>query len=54
LVAPVSIGDRAIVGAGSVVTEDVEDDALVVARADQKTLRGGASRWRKRHSTDQS
>lgn len=54
LVAPVSIGDRAIVGAGSVVTEDVEDDALVVARADQKTLRGGAPRWRKRHSTDQS
>ena len=54
LVAPVSIGDRAIVGAGSVVTEDVEDDALVVARADQKSLPGGAPRWRKRHSTDQS
>ena len=52
--APVSIGDRAIVGAGSVVTEDVEDDALVVTRADQKSLLGGAPRWRKRHSTGQS
>ena len=50
LVAPVSIGDRAVVGAGSVVTEDVEDDALVVGRADQKTLKGAAKRWRSRRS----
>ncbi len=50
LVAPVSIGDRAIVGAGSVVTEDVEDDALVLGRADQKTLKGAAKRWRSRRS----
>ena len=50
LVAPVSIGHRAIVGAGSVVTEDVEDDALAVGRADQKNLKGAAKRWRNRRS----
>ena len=54
LVAPVSIGDRAIVGAGSVVTEDVEDDALAVGRADQKTIKGAAKRWRSRRSEDKS
>ena len=35
LVAPVTIGEGAIIGAGSVITEDVEADALAVARAPQ-------------------
>lgn len=35
LVAPVRVGDRALVAAGSVVTEDVPDDALAVARGRQ-------------------
>ena len=39
LVAPVSIGKNTIVGAGSVVTHDVPDGALAVARAPQKTLK---------------
>jgi bifunctional UDP-N-acetylglucosamine pyrophosphorylase/glucosamine-1-phosphate N-acetyltransferase len=30
------VGDGAVVGAGSVITEDVEADALAVARAPQK------------------
>ncbi len=50
LVAPVSVGDHAMVGAGSTITGDVEDDALAVTRADQKNLKGGALRWRKRRS----
>ena len=50
LVAPVSIGDRAMVGAGSTITDDIEADALAVTRADQKTVKGGSARWRKRHS----
>ena len=35
LVAPVKVGDAAIVGAGSVITEDVEKNALSIARARQ-------------------
>ena len=48
LVAPVSIGKDAIVGAGSVITRDVEMNALGVTRADQKGLAGWAARFRER------
>jgi bifunctional UDP-N-acetylglucosamine pyrophosphorylase/glucosamine-1-phosphate N-acetyltransferase len=48
LVAPVSIGARAMVGAGSTVTKDVGDDALAVARGPQKTIENGAARLRER------
>ena len=47
LVAPVSVGDRAITGAGSVVTKDVEADALAVSRPPQENIAGGAGRFRK-------
>jgi bifunctional UDP-N-acetylglucosamine pyrophosphorylase/glucosamine-1-phosphate N-acetyltransferase len=50
LVAPVSIGANAIVGAGSVVTRDVDSDALGVTRAEQKQLSGWAARFRERQS----
>ncbi|HEX6374697.1 MAG TPA: bifunctional UDP-N-acetylglucosamine diphosphorylase/glucosamine-1-phosphate N-acetyltransferase GlmU [Allosphingosinicella sp.] len=46
LVAPVSIGANAIVGAGSVVTRDVEADALALARGTQKAKPGWAKRFR--------
>ncbi|WP_415920916.1 bifunctional UDP-N-acetylglucosamine diphosphorylase/glucosamine-1-phosphate N-acetyltransferase GlmU [Tateyamaria sp. SN6-1] len=35
LVAPVSVGDEAMTGSGSVITSDVEDGALAIARAPQ-------------------
>ncbi|MFP4074016.1 MAG: bifunctional UDP-N-acetylglucosamine diphosphorylase/glucosamine-1-phosphate N-acetyltransferase GlmU [Actinomycetota bacterium] len=38
LIAPVTIGDRASTGAGSVITKDVSDDALAVERSDQKEI----------------
>ncbi len=44
LVAPVSIGDRASTGAGSVITKDVPDDALAVERSDQKEIPGYSQR----------
>ena len=46
LVAPVTIGDGAITGAGSVITRDVPADALAVTRAPQKALEGWAARFR--------
>jgi len=48
LVAPVTVGDGAIVGAGSVITEDVEADALAVERTEQKGIAGWAKRFRER------
>ncbi|MFI3270907.1 MAG: bifunctional UDP-N-acetylglucosamine diphosphorylase/glucosamine-1-phosphate N-acetyltransferase GlmU [Pseudomonadota bacterium] len=38
LVAPVSIGDGSIVGAGSVITKDVPSDHLAIARERQRNL----------------
>lgn len=46
LVAPVSIGDGAIVAAGSVVTRDVEADALCLVRSAQEAKPGWARRFR--------
>ena len=38
LVAPVSVGDNATVGAGSVITSAVDDSALAVARGKQRNI----------------
>jgi bifunctional UDP-N-acetylglucosamine pyrophosphorylase/glucosamine-1-phosphate N-acetyltransferase len=44
LVAPVTVGDGAYTGAGSVITEDVPPDALGIARARQRNVEGYAGR----------
>ncbi len=46
LVAPVTVGDGAIVAAGSVITEDVEADALAVARTRQAQKEDWAREFR--------
>jgi bifunctional UDP-N-acetylglucosamine pyrophosphorylase / glucosamine-1-phosphate N-acetyltransferase len=46
LVAPVTVGDGAIVAAGSVITQDVEADALAIARGRQVTKPGRATAMR--------
>ncbi|MCH8542201.1 MAG: bifunctional UDP-N-acetylglucosamine diphosphorylase/glucosamine-1-phosphate N-acetyltransferase GlmU [Alcanivorax sp.] len=49
LVAPVSVGSGATVGAGSVVTKDVPEKELAVARSKQRNLSG----WQRPSSTSQ-
>jgi len=46
LVAPVTVGDEAYTGAGSVVTEDVPPGALAIARARQTNIDDYAKRRR--------
>ncbi|MHB8234573.1 MAG: bifunctional UDP-N-acetylglucosamine diphosphorylase/glucosamine-1-phosphate N-acetyltransferase GlmU [Solirubrobacteraceae bacterium] len=52
-VAPVTVGDDAYTAAGSIVTEDVPDGALAVARAKQRNVEKYAERRQSRlHSED--
>lgn len=46
LVAPVSIGAGAIVGAGSTVTKNVDADAIVTTRVEQKSANATAEKYR--------
>jgi bifunctional UDP-N-acetylglucosamine pyrophosphorylase/glucosamine-1-phosphate N-acetyltransferase len=46
LVAPVTVGEGAIVAAGSVITEDVAADALAIARGRQVEKPGRAAEFR--------
>lgn len=49
LVAPVTIGDDAYIGAGSTITEDVPPKALAVSRVPQKHIEGWVDRFRAKH-----
>ena len=49
LVAPVRVGEGAIVAAGSVITEDVSPDALAIARGRQTEKPGRAAAFRAQH-----
>jgi bifunctional UDP-N-acetylglucosamine pyrophosphorylase/glucosamine-1-phosphate N-acetyltransferase len=46
LIAPVTVGDRAFTGTGSVITDDVESDALALGRARQTVKPGWAKAFR--------
>ena len=46
LVAPVTIGNGAYIGSGSVITKDVPDDAMALERSPQTVREGGAARYR--------
>ncbi len=54
LVAPVSVGPGAVVGAGSTVSRNVEADALVVERATPTERKGWAARLRMRRNRQSS
>ncbi len=46
LVAPVTVGDGSNIAAGSVITQDVPDDALAIARTRQAVKPGWAKKYR--------
>ena len=48
LVAPVEVGEAAIVGAGSVVTRDVPASAISVGRSEQKNVENAALKFREK------
>ncbi len=48
LVAPITIGDGAIIGAGSTMTDDVDADDIAFTRATVKTKKHGAPAFRNR------
>ena len=47
LVAPVEIGNNATIGAGSVITGNVQENALAVARGRQRNIDDWKSKARK-------
>ena len=52
LVAPVLIGEGAYVGSGSVITKDIPQDALAVARGKQSNIKGWASLFRTKYKKE--
>lgn len=46
LVAPVDIGEGALVAAGSTITQPIPSDAIGITRAEQRCIEGGAARFR--------
>jgi bifunctional UDP-N-acetylglucosamine pyrophosphorylase/glucosamine-1-phosphate N-acetyltransferase len=51
LVAPVSVGDDAYTGAGSVITKDVPPGALGIARERQRNIEDYTERRKERESS---
>ncbi len=54
LVAPVTVGDGALVAAGSVITRDVPADAMAIGRGTQVTKPGLAALWRERRRAEKA
>jgi bifunctional UDP-N-acetylglucosamine pyrophosphorylase/glucosamine-1-phosphate N-acetyltransferase len=54
LVAPVTIGDRAYIGSGSVITDDVPGDALALGRGRQAVKEGWAAAFRQKAAAEKN
>ena len=49
LVAPVKVGNRSSIGAGTTVTKDVPEGALAISRVEQKNIRGWSKKMELHH-----
>ena len=54
LVAPLTIGDNAVTGAGSVITDDVEEGALALERTEQRDFPGYSQRRAERQAAKET
>ncbi len=54
LVAPVTVGKGALVGAGSTITKNVPDDAVAATRARQTVAEGAAKSYRERKAAEKA
>lgn len=50
IIAPVNIGNNAIVAANTTITKDVMDDEIAISRVDQRNIKEGAKRFRAKKS----
>ncbi len=46
IISPIKIGKNVIVGAGTIITEDIEDDSLALGERSQKNISKGAEKFR--------
>lgn len=51
LVAPIVVGDNAVIGAGSVITKDVKSNDLAISRPKQETIKDGGKNYHKKRKT---
>ena len=54
LVAPLRIGDSAVTGAGSVITQDVAEGSLAIERSSQREIPGYADKRETRKTAKQA
>jgi bifunctional UDP-N-acetylglucosamine pyrophosphorylase/glucosamine-1-phosphate N-acetyltransferase len=53
LIAPVEVGEGAVIGAGSTISGDVPADALAFERGEQQMIEGWAARRRRGWETEE-
>lgn len=54
LIAPLTLGDGSYVGSGSVLSQDVPDDALAITRPERRLFEGWAMRFRRSQSREKA
>ena len=50
LVAPVSVGNNAMIGAGSTITKNVTENDLAISRTKQTNIKNGSTNFKKNNS----